>query len=340
MGKYSAPFYEYSNALILRIADNKSLNRIQKAFLMALSLPYIVIKGLACLVYDYTIGKCIMYKRISNENKKSYKHDLGFVAIVKNEGDYIREWIAYHYLRCGENTIFYIYDNESEDGLKDRIQDFIDKGIVVYTFFPGLQKQLDAYDDAISKYKNEVRYMAFIDIDEFLYSKRKDSLQATIQNLIQSNPNAAGLAVNWAIYGSSGQIHKTEGLVTERFLKRAPKDFWGNEHIKTIANPRLVKNFISCHYPLYKPGCWNINTMGKRQRLWLNSGIDNDIVRLNHYFGKSRDEFIAKKSRGRAASGGFYPDFSRFDEYDRNDEYDAGMLEYSDDIKKMTCVNI
>ncbi len=334
MNKLSVPFYEYSNSLILGIVDNKNLNRVTKALLLLICSPYILIKGISCLIYDLTVGKLIMSGRISNDNKKSYNHTLGFVAIVKNEGDYIREWIAYHYLRCGRDTVFYIYDNESDDGLKEKIQDYIDRGIVIYTFFPGLQKQLAAYGDAISNYQNEVRYMAFIDIDEFLYSGKSDDLPETIQELIQSRSNCAGLAVNWALYGSSGQENKTEGLVIERFLKRASQDFWGNEHIKTIANPRFIKNFISCHYPLFKPGCWSINTMKKRQRLWFNKDMDSDSLRLNHYFGKSREEFIAKKSRGRAATGGCYPDFSRFDEYDRNEEHDDGMLKYVDEINE------
>ena len=334
MGKYSIPFYEYSNHYILKIIDNKRINRPVKAVLMALSLPWILIKVVACLVYDHTVGKLVMSRRIMEDNKKAFKHDLGFVAIVKNEGDYIREWIAYHYLRCGKDTVFYIYDNESEDRLKEELQDFIEQGIVIYTFFPGQQKQLDAYDDAIGRYRNEVRYMAFIDIDEFLYSGINDDLREVIRDMIQGRSNAAGLAVNWAIYGSSGQKDKTEGLVMERFLKRASDDFWGNEHIKTIANPRLIKNFISCHYPLYRLGCWNINTAGKHQRLWFNKEMDQNVLRLNHYFGKSREEFIAKKSRGRAASGGFYPDFSRFDEYDRNEVFDDIMLKYTDEINE------
>lgn len=332
MLKCFIPFYEYSNSLILDIVDNKKFNRVQKAFFLSICSFYILTKGICCFVYDYTIGKYILSCRISKDNNKSFKYNLGFVAIVKNEGDYIREWIAYHYLRSGNKAVFFIYDNESEDGLKEKIEDFIDQGIVVYTFFPGVQKQLAAYEDAISKYQNDVRYMAFIDIDEFLYSKKTDNVLELVQDLIQSNPNSAGLAVNWAIYGSSGQQTKTKGLVTERFLQRASKDFWGNKHIKTIANPRFITNFISCHYPIYNPGCWNINTMGKRQRLWFSQEIDHDILRLNHYFGKSREEFVVKKSRGRAASGGFYPDFSRFDEYDRNEEYDDEMLKYSDEI--------
>ena len=93
MGKYSIPFYEYSNHYILKIIDNKRINRPVKAVLMALSLPWILIKGVACLVYDHTVGKLVMSRRIMEDNKKAFKHDLGFVAIVKNEGDYIREWI-------------------------------------------------------------------------------------------------------------------------------------------------------------------------------------------------------------------------------------------------------
>lgn len=56
-------------------------------------------------------------------------YDLSIMAIVKNE-KYIQEWIEYHLLVGVQH--FYIYDNESTDGLKDRIQKYIDDGIVTY----------------------------------------------------------------------------------------------------------------------------------------------------------------------------------------------------------------
>lgn len=67
--------------------------------------------------------------------KESYKDNLSFVAIVKNEGPYIKEWIEYHKM-VGVDR-FYIYDNESTDNLEGILSDYIKSGEVVYKYYPG-----------------------------------------------------------------------------------------------------------------------------------------------------------------------------------------------------------
>lgn len=69
--------------------------------------------------------------------------NLSFVAIIKNEAHYIKEWIEFHKL-VGVDR-FYIYDNESTDNVKDVLKEYIDKGEVVYTYFPGKCKSPKSY---------------------------------------------------------------------------------------------------------------------------------------------------------------------------------------------------
>lgn len=92
-------------------------------------------------------------------------HNLSIAAIVKNEPDII-EWIKYHML-VGVD-LFYIYDNESTDGLKDKLKPYVDAGIVTYEFYPGRRVQIDVYNKAINDYQYATKWLAIIDSDEFI----------------------------------------------------------------------------------------------------------------------------------------------------------------------------
>ncbi len=67
---------------------------------------------------------------------------------------------------------FYLYNNESSDNYKEVLAPYVEKNLVTLTEFPGKMMQMPAYDDAIDKYRFNCRYMAFIDIDEFVYPKK------------------------------------------------------------------------------------------------------------------------------------------------------------------------
>ena len=92
---------------------------------------------------------------------------LSITAILKNEAPYIKEWIEYHKMLGVER--FYLYDNESEDNLQDVLQPYINSGLVYYHSIKGKCVQFLAYRDAVYKYKDQTTWMAFIDIDEFIF---------------------------------------------------------------------------------------------------------------------------------------------------------------------------
>ncbi|MCD8018647.1 MAG: glycosyltransferase family 92 protein [Clostridiales bacterium] len=253
------------------------------------------------------------------------------VAIVKNEAPYIKEWIEFHKL-VGV-TRFYIYDNDSEDDLKSVLQPYIENGEVICKYYSGTSMQLSAYNDAIRNYKSNSKYMAFIDLDEFLVPcVHGKLLSETIDDILNSEIHAGGIGVTWRVFGSSGYVKKPEGLVTENYLKRAVDNCWQNWHIKTVCNPRLIKEYVSPHFPIYKLGNWNINENGRRLRGWFSLGQCYEKIKLNHYFCKSREEALSKWNRGLAESDVKY-DWMKFDQHDLNDVYDDGMLEYASEIK-------
>jgi hypothetical protein len=63
-------------------------------------------------------------------------------------------------------------------------------------------------------YRHDARWLAFIDIDEFLYAKEDDSLL----NVLRRYEQFPGVAVNWLMFSSSGHILKPEGLVIENYM--------------------------------------------------------------------------------------------------------------------------
>lgn len=135
---------------------------------------------------------------------------LAIVAIVKNEADYIEEWVKYHILAGIDR--FYLYDNGSTDETCSILQKYIDRGIVVLTKFPGKGQQFPAYNDALKKYRTKTKYMAFIDADEFLFScEEKKTVKQQVEELFELYPEVGGLAINWRMFGSSGHVSKPEG---------------------------------------------------------------------------------------------------------------------------------
>lgn len=317
--------YEYNIVLCLKINQKYSQKKIKKFILYGIFVPFMLLRTLFYMVLEQTLAKKRVALRLECECQQKFLYTLAIVAIAKNESVNIREWVAYH-LAMGA-SIIYLYDNESEDDTKVQVKDFIEQGKVVYIYFPGKNQQLPAYNHAIKNFKDKCKYMAFIDCDEFLAVPEDKKLVKIVDDIISNTKNAGGLGVNWALYGSSGYEKKQQGLLIETFRTRGKNDAWPNFHVKTIVNPRLVKQYISPHFPLYMLGAWSVDSKHNRQRLWYNHDVDFSVIRCNHYFCKSKEEFIAKRSRGMADRQEKY-DMSKFNEYDLNDVEDAIMLPY------------
>lgn len=319
------------NIRLCQVLNKSVKNRIGKWLLFFCCFPYMLFRWLFVSFCERTVGKRNVARQNLRERAQDFEDELAVVAIAKNEAFYIREWIAY-YKAVGVTKI-YLYDNESEDQLLDTVRDFMEEGTVVYNYFPGKSRQLEAYNDAVKKYGGTARYMAFVDCDEFLVPTADRPLPEVVSELLLQVPNAGGLGVNWALYGSSGFEKRQTGLITATYLQRGEDFAWQNFHVKTIVNPRLVKDYISPHFPLYVTGAWSVDSKGHRQRLWYNHDVDFGMIRCNHYFCKSREEFAAKQSRGMADRQEKY-DFHKFEEYDLNEKRDDNMLRYVEGIKR------
>ena len=260
--------------------------------------------------------------------KGLFRYDLAIAAIMKCEAPYIKEWLDYHLLAGVDH--FYIYDNESPDNQAEVAKPYVEAGIVDYIPAPGKAMQLVAYNDAVNRFKFHCRYMAFIDGDEFIFPKTGRSILETIDEILNTNPNAAALAVHWQTFGSDGQTKADYSRgVLERFTKRAPKGWYPNEVVKIIFNPRLVDFIGNPHFAFLLTGYRTIDEAGDFVFGAHRKSISADKIVLNHYHCKSREEYSQRAIRGSTYRGNpsKYCE-TTFNKYDLNQEFDDGILKY------------
>lgn len=271
-------------------------------------------------------------------DKDLFLHDLAVVAILKNEGPYLKEWIDYHLLAGVDH--FYLYDNESSDNQAEVAKPYVEAGLVDYFPLLGQAMQKKAYNYAINQFKFHCRYMAFIDGDEFIFPKvNGKDIVSIVDEVLSHDPNAQGLAINWHCFGSNGQkkADYTRGVL-ERFTRRAPNDWYfmlhgepvgGNPHVKSISNPRMIEKG-GIHSSNYFCGCHVVNEHNKVVSKFFSLPVSQDKIIINHYFSKSFEEFInIKVTRGSACRVNL-DKTTWFKGYDRNEEFDDGILKYRD----------
>lgn len=267
-------------------------------------------------------------------DKNLFLYDLATVAILKNEAPYLKEWLDYHLLAGVEH--FYLYDHESTDEYNKIIRPYVEKGLVTSVYYPGDSRQMDAYNEAIHKYRFFCRYMAVFDLDEFIFPKSNQSVTEVVDEILADKPNAAYLAINWHIFGSNGQKKADYSRgVLERFTRRAKTNWMpimdtgsegGNAHVKVIVNPRKVKVFCNPHSPFVFESCNGVNEHGGNA-YYFNKPPTADKIVINHYNVKSREEFDKKIQRGRPDI--FHGEYDNdFKEKDRNEVFDDGILKY------------
>lgn len=270
--------------------------------MMLLSAPYCLLR------YFFVFPK-------KNDRRKG----LAVALIAKNEAPYIKEWVEFHHKQGVSH--FFIYDNESEDNLHEVLKPYIDSGLVTYRLIRGRVRQRDAYNMALSKCRRRFKYMAILDADEFLFV-RKDAdvcnynLYEFVDRFMSSHKDTGGLAVNWCVFGSSGHLTKPEGGVLENYTMRAEDDFPINLHIKTICDPAKTMCFNTVHYPTYRRGFYNFDEEGNIVPGAFTEKVHIKRIRINHYFTKSREEFMAKRARGMADN----LDIRSVDDFARHDQ--------------------
>ena len=256
--------------------------------------------------------------------RRTVKNYLSIVACIKNEGPNLIEWLEFHKLVGA--THFYLYDNESTDNTKNILQPYIEAGEVTYSYNTMDNCQFACYYNAITAYRDQSKWMAFIDLDEFLFSPK-----GKLVKQLKKYEDVPGITVNEVFFGSNGHLTRPDGLVIESYTK---KEKLPNKHVKSICQPA----YTLC--PANNPHSFvYLQGQATTEKKELSNGAfteehSSDIFRVHHYFSKSREEAEVKLDRGRAdvpKRDPMYRYGTGLDGFNVND-YCAGANEVEDTI--------
>ena len=161
------------------------------------------------------------------------KNEVAIAAIFRDELNYLREWIEFH-LMVGVDR-FVLYDNGSEDNSREILDPYIAGGIVTLLPWAGFSQDPQILAYAHATRNCPVRWLAFLDVDEFLFSEASFSIKPVLEKF----EDYAALIVPRFEFGPSGHKEEPEGLVIENFTTGSSRSATGMK-VKTILNPDLA----------------------------------------------------------------------------------------------------
>ncbi len=221
---------------------------------------------------------------------------IAICAIFKNEAPYLLEWLAFH--RMIGVDLFVLYDNGSTDGSVELIRNSIFASSVTIIDWPHPAGQIPAYQDFCTNRAAQYGWVAFIDIDEFIMPAFGSSIREPLMRRLYADYSA--VLLQWLVFGPSGQQRRPSGLVIESYTQRLPEQYPACRHVKSLVRGKAVTSAGTTPHIINVSGP-TCNTLGETVLSYAEQPVAcHDVMWLNHYFTKSREEWIAKLRRGKA----------------------------------------
>jgi len=220
--------------------------------------------------------------------------------MAKDEDLFLKEWIAYHYLLGFEH--FIIYDDNSTIRIETLLYDWIQTGKITVVNINQYRHQNDIYNHCLKNFGKDFRWIAFLDVDEFVRIQCKGrtlngniSDQEDIRIFLAEYEPYAGLGINWRVFSSNGHENTPREPVISSYLACLGNDI----HIKSIVQPAKVSFAATPHSFHTIEGEFVVNP----DHFPISNGFPftspkTDRIAVNHYYYKSRECFTRKISRG------------------------------------------
>ena len=246
---------------------------------------------------------------------------------VRDEADDIAEWLAFHHVVGFDHIL--VFDNGSRDGTRQVVRQAAAHASITLVPWPVSDRraQLLAYRAGLWLLRS-FDWVAFLDSDEFL----TPTGEASIRAVLAEREAASGVAVNWAIFGSSGHDAAPDGLVIDAFRRRSLDGFDDNRVVKSIVRPKgarpLNPHAFTVPGRYVRPG--GADMAWEREAL-TRGPPDYGLLQVSHYFTRSREHWRRKMARG-------YRDIVRpadaFAHYDRNDVEDLTTARFAPAVRE------
>jgi glycosyltransferase involved in cell wall biosynthesis len=251
----------------------------------------------------------------SNEDSDVQMDKFTLVAVAKNEGMFLKEWVFYHRLICGFEEIV-VYNNDSDDNSEEVLSDLSSKGMCKWLNWPRSEHnppQSTAYHDAFRRLKGTLGWLCFMDIDEFLFLKDGSDIRTFAGRFAD---DVGSISFNWSMFYSVDEMTSSEPVT-----KSVNCFSEENGHVKTMARIGAIR--VPCiHSFRLAPGYRYIHCSGFDYRIDLKElasikmsldasmcikrpYIDCGTAQINHYRVKSKEYCLMKDRKGCAASSHF-----------------------------------
>ena len=219
---------------------------------------------------------------------------LAACTIYRNDAAYLAEWIEFHRLVGVER--FFLYDNGSTDDHREALGGYLAEGVATVhewsTPFLGHNGRpraiMTAFEHCVSAHRQDARWIAFLDVDEFLFAPEGMPLPEVLRDYEEF----PGVVVNRAEFGSSGHVTKPEGLVVESYVHRRPVRPDDESPHKSIVDPSRVARCLCAHSFVYRDGLPvdeekrpvdMLQRMTRKPVTWAR-------LRAHHYWSRSEEE--------------------------------------------------
>lgn len=227
------------------------------------------------------------FEQMKEEESVKYSYEFAICAIFQNEARFLKEWIEYHKIVGAQH--FYLYNNESNDNYLEVLQDYIEDNTVELMNWeePNFQRsgQKLAYMHAINRTREAVKWLAIIDIDEYLVPKNHDTVTEWLHQY--EREGIGGIGINWQMFGTSfvSKINSNQ-LLTEQLTLKALESHSENIHIKSILRPKYVVEPPHVHHFEYCEGYVQVNPNFEPFKGPFSPYISTDKIQINHYWTK------------------------------------------------------
>jgi Glycosyltransferase family 92 len=241
------------------------------------------------------------------------RYGVAIATMLRNEEDYVDEWLAFH--QAVGVRHFIIYDNGSTDRTGGIIKARLSGDELTFVQWAGrmtdagsgkpLNSQVMAFVHAISNFGPAFRWMAFIDVDEFLLPKRGHTVEEAL-TAVHGFPN---VSLPWHMFGPGGHKVRPKNGLLRNYVYRGRNPIRRNNdatNFKCIVDPCEVTEVGVHIFRTRQHGELTCNDKGQvssRRGRKRPAFYSSENLQLNHYYTKSIEEFEQKIQRGPASPG-------------------------------------
>ena len=200
-----------------------------------------------CVLIILLISVILLY--YGNNLSEKYNGPLNTACIVcciKDEDEFIVEWIDYH-LRIGFNKI-YLYDNDNSVNTQKLIETYVQNETVIYTPMTNAVGSISIISKMFKHFKknyqqNSTGWICHVDADEFINLKN----YSKIQDFLKEYSMYGTIQLKRYNFGTSGYI-KLTGKILDKLIHMNPEEPVGDKCIssnKNLINLGIHKHEVS-----------------------------------------------------------------------------------------------